>query len=192
MSLVAGALLVGGLAVVLGAAALLGRRRARPRLRSQRIELLPPRGLMDLGFAADVGDVIALEGRELWLEDAWLLREREPVAALYFASEATVALFPGPLGVQCLRLEAVELVLADTPPTTLELRGVQYGRERRRPVRVEPHGKGKPPFVDAHLSEYAAGGGAVLWLLASPGHQRAWVGQALGATALERWGPGAA
>jgi hypothetical protein len=182
VAVVAGAVL---LAALLGAAIAIRRRRALP---APACAQLPAPGLMADGFAAELGDVVSVAGGELWLENAWLLRERDAVVALYFAREAVLALLPQP-SEYCYRLEATEVFVRAEPPTCIEHAGDRYERIRRRPVRVEARGGVEPPFGEAVLAEYEGLGESVLWILVGQGGHRAWIGRRILAAELDRWGP---
>ena len=187
MSLVAAGLVVGGVVLAGGLAVAIRffRRRALALPGPEAARCAP--GLMDRGFGANVGDVISLAARELWLEDAWLLAEPEPFAAIYFAREAALVLFPNGHA-SCYLMHPVEFGDHRGLPTWVERDGSRYERGWRRPVVVEGWGRLPPPFDEAVLAEYVAVAGSVLWLLVGKSVERAWIGQRFRAVELERWG----
>lgn len=201
MSLIVLALVAGGGALAAGVAAAVTRskRRARQeeeeRRRSEEAEALkPPKSpLTGLGFGVDLGDVIEIGGRELWLEHAWLLSEADdPVASLLRAREGVLLELPRPSSTLFL-LEEVELVIAGEPPATLESRGVRFERARRLPVAVKPLGASPAlPFDEAVLAEYRGLASDALFLLASAGQVKAWQGRRAEPSETERWGGGQA
>ncbi len=190
MSLIVTGLVLGGVLATVGTVAVaFGRRRRVPLLpATPALEEGPP-GLVALGFAADVGDVVSVARQELWLEDAWLLREGEPVAAIYFAGEGALALLPEPSDA-CYRLRDIAVVELLEPPTVMEHAGQHYTRWRRRPVTVEARGRQPAPFTAALLVEYTGLAGEVLWLVAGQEGWRAWLGSRCAQSDFERWGPG--
>ena len=189
MSLIVGGLVAGVLVAALGAtAAILGRRRRARALLPPPGARLTPTGLIAEGFEADVGDVISLDRREYWLEDAWLLRETEPVAAVCFARDVVLVLFPQPSEI-CYRLEEIPFDAVNDPPNVVEYQGQRYERRRRRPLLVEARGDASPPFREALLVEYDALADGVLWLLLGREQQHAWCGQRCSMSQFERWGP---
>lgn len=194
MSLIVMAVVVGGSALIAGLA-------ARHAVKMRSAPALPPAPppapaapspLARAGFEIELGDVMEVLGRELWLEAAWLLSEGgEPVAALFQAREATLLALPPPAGTLYL-LAAAELPLPAEPPTSLESRGVRFERVRRLPVEVIPVGKSPPlPWNDALLSEYRGLENDALWVLGRGGHSRVWQGRAVHASDVVRWGGGA-
>jgi len=150
-----------------------------------------PSVLARAGFDIDMGDVVDIGGRELWLEHAWLMsEEREPVAALLSASDASLVVLPPP-SKSVFLLQEVELTLGDEPPTSIESRGVRFERARRLPIRVEPLGNTPPlPWDEAIFAEYRALGGDSLWVLARGGRAKAWQGRVVLESEIERWGGG--
>jgi len=187
MSVVVTGLVVGCAVLAAGLAAVIRVRRRRAPALPEPAFALPAPGLMEKGFGANVGDVVSLAARELWLEDAWLLAEPEPLAAIYFAREAALVLFPSDHG-SCYRMHPVELGDHGGLPSWLEHDGSRYERGWRRPVSVEGWGRAPPPFGEALLAEYQGLAGGVLWLLVGQSVQLAWIGQRFSATELERWG----
>lgn len=192
MSLIVTALLVGGGALVAG----LATRYAVTRREPEPVKPAPapaptPSPLASAGFELELGDVVELGGRELWLEEGWLLSEAgDAVAALFRAREATVLALPPPAGTLYL-LDEVELGLPEEPPTTIESRGVRFERVRRLPVLVQPVGKSAPlPWNEGLLSEYRGLAGDALWVLGRGGRSRVWQGRAVHASEVVRWGGG--
>jgi len=195
VSLIIAAVVAGGGALVAGAMA--GWLRAR-RQRSvsaptaSAAEPAPaPSLLARSGFDVELGDVIEVAGRELWLEQAWLLAEAgDPVAALFAAREATLIALPPPSRTVYL-LEEVSVGIAADPPAVLESRGVRFERARRLPVRVSCIGKSEPlPWDEAVLAEYRGLARDALWVLGRPGATRAWQGRAADESEIVRWGGG--
>ena len=151
----------------------------------------PPSALAQAGFELDLGDVVEVLGRELWLEEAWLLSEgTDSVAALYSAREATLLALPSPAATLYL-LDPVELGLPEEPPSSLESRGVRFERVRRLPVAVKPVGKTAPlPWDEALLSEYRGLGHDALWVIGRGGRARVFQGRSVPAADVVRWGGG--
>lgn len=192
MSLIVTALLVGGGAALAGLTArVLSRRRAKPPPPAPEPEPVKRTPLADAGFEIEQGDVISVSGRELWLEQGWLLREAgDPVAAILFAREAVVIALPKPRA-RLYWLDETDLPMPADPPTALDHAGVRYDRARRLPVEIEPLEKSPdPPWQSALLTEYRGLGSEVVWALVRAGKCRAWRGRAVDAAELENWGGG--
>lgn len=197
MSLVLAAVLVGGGALLAGVAGFIrkGQRASSVVNKQSEAAALPaaaPTPLRSAGFEIELGDVIEVSGRELWLEQAWLLSEaNDPVAAVFEASEAIVLSLPPPASTLYL-LEEVSLPLPEETPSSIESRGVRFERVRRLPVQLTPLGKSVPlPWNEGLLSEYRGLGGDALWVLGRGKHCRVWQGRALLASDVVRWGGGA-
>jgi hypothetical protein len=150
-----------------------------------------PSPLASRGFAMELGDVVEIGGRELWLEEGWILSEGDDaVIALFAAKEATLVTLPAPSKASYL-LDSVELAFAGDPPLTLESGGVRFERVRRLPVRVETLEKSSPlPWEEALLSEYRGLATDALFVLGNAGRVRAWQGRLVGESEIERWGGG--
>lgn len=194
MSLILTALIVGGGALIAGAAARLSRRhkpeppQAKPREpEDRRVES----ELIRLGFEIELGDVVEIGGRELWLERAWLFSEAgDAVAALFSAREATLVVSPPPAR-RVWVLDEVEIALPPEPPATLESRGVRFERARRIPVTVKALGKSPPlPWDQAVFAEYRGLAGDALFTLGKDGRAKAWQGRIASDSEIERWGGG--
>lgn len=191
MSLILTALLVGGGAVVAGLATRYAVKRGE-RAPAPPVPVPPPPSpLARAGFELELGDVVEVLGRELWLEEAWLLSEGgDAVAALFAAREATLVVLPPPASTLYL-LDEIELGLPEEPPTCLESRGVRFERLRRLPVSVQPVGKSVPlPWDEGLLSEYRGLGGDALWVLGRGSRSRVWQGRSVHASDIVRWGGG--
>lgn len=191
MSLVIAALVAGG--ALFGGGALAWLRRKRPTSRKQASTSVPakPGALAKRGFDLELGDVVEIGGRELWLEQGWILSEGDdPVVAMFSAKEATLVTLPAPSKASYL-LDAVELAFPGDPPLTLESAGIRFERVRRLPVRVEPLEKSPPlPWDQALLSEYRGLATDALFVLGNAGRIRAWQGRLVGESEIERWGGG--
>jgi hypothetical protein len=139
-----------------------------------------------IGFAP--GDVVSLDGHEHWLEGAWLLSELGmPVVALFFASDATLAVAAAPR-TDLLRLEVCEL-LVTAAPFYLEHEGTRFERERRLPVELTSFGVAPELLADQALFlEYRALGGDALLVLSSDTWSWAGRGSRADKSHLERWG----
>ena len=91
-------------AIILGAGALFGggtwawrRRRSEPKEARPKAPAPKPSPLAARGFSIELGDVVEIGGRELWLERGWVLSEGDDaVVALLSASEATLIALPAP------------------------------------------------------------------------------------------------
>lgn len=193
MSLVIAAIIAGGAAVFGGSTfAWLRRKRvpktARPLPATERSK---PGELATRGFDLELGDVVEIGGRELWLERGWVLSEGdEAVVVMFSAKEATLVTLPAPSRASYL-LDPVELAFPGDPPPTLESAGVRFERVRRLPVRVEPLSKSPPlPWDQALLSEYRGLATDALFVLGNAGRIRAWQGRLVGESEIERWGGG--
>lgn len=197
MSLVLAAIVIGGGALVAGLTTrwATGRKKTRPArdAASPAVEAPAPTLLTKAGFEVDLGDVVEVAGRELWLESAWLLSEgADPVAALYAAREAVLVVLPPPRRTVYL-VDAVDLRLPDDPPASLESGGVRFERVRRIPVRITAiEGTAPLPWDEALLAEYRGLAGDVLWLLGRGPSAKAWQGRVVGESEIERWGGGGA
>jgi hypothetical protein len=194
MSLIVTALIVGGGAIVAGVGARLALARRSRRRRQREVAAEPAKAsrLAAAGFTVEQGDVISIAGRELWLEQGWLLLEGDDaIAALLFAREAVVLARPKPhVGFHYLR--EVELRLPADPPGALDHGGARYERARRLPVLIEPLAQSPdPPWREALLTEYRGLGGEVLWALVHAGTCKAWSGHAVAEHEIEHWGGGA-
>ncbi len=181
MSLVLAAIVMGAGALMSGGTWAWFRRRPKtkpPPTEPAEAEVPKPNALSPHGFGVELGDVIEVGGRELWLEQGWLLSEGDaPVVALFVAREATLVALPPPSRSLYL-LDAVDLVVVGEPPLTLESRGVRFERVRRLPVRVEPLDKTPPlPWEQALLSEYRGLAEDALFVLGNSGGVRAWQGR---------------
>ena len=105
-------------------------------------------------FSVNLGDVVTVDGQEMWLNEGWLLHEAgEPVAALLFSKEGALLALPPPRsGLWLLHRESVQLV--GEPPVSLCLRDRTYERVSRLPVQVEMLGRTvEPPCRSAILGE---------------------------------------
>jgi hypothetical protein len=192
VSLLVTALLIGGGALAAGAAVRLLARRKRAPLSEPALAAPLGAPLSESGFGVEQGDVISVPGRELWLEQGWLLREAgEPIAAILFAREATIVALPEPN--RCIHLlQQAELALPAEPPSALDHAGVRYERTRRLPVEIEVMPQSpEPPWPSALLVEYRGLANEVLWALVQSGSCSVWCGRALDAAEIERWGGGA-
>jgi hypothetical protein len=186
-------------AILIGAGALFGggtwawRRRRPPAKPSAATATAPVKVslLSTRGFDIELGDVIEVGGRELWLEHGWVLAEGEdPIVALFSAREATLVALPAPSRALYL-LDEVDLKLPGDPPLTLESNGVRFERVRRLPIRVEVLEKSPPlPWEEALLSEYRGLATDALFVLGQTGRLRAWQGRQVGESEIERWGGG--
>ncbi len=191
MSLVIG-LIVGGalLAMGVGTGAVL-----RSRSRKAPEQLPPPKKrsteLSDRGFGLELGDVIDVEKRSLWLRHAWLASEgKEAIAALMFAEEDVVVMQPG-AGLRVCLTRPVELAVGEEVPSAMEVAGARFERVRRLPVRLQPLGESpQPPFDEATLSELRGIAGEVLWVLSHGSLCKAYVGRSLDPSDVEYWGGG--
>ena len=191
MSLLVTALIVGGGALVAGIGARIAFRR-RKRAPESIPEKPAPSRLAAAGFEVEQGDVISARGRELWLEQGWLLSEgHDAVAALLFAREAVVLVQPRPRPRTAV-LAAIELPLPADPPSAIDHGGVRYERAKRLPVSIEALSQSpEPPWSDALLTEYRGLANEVLWALVTPRGSRAWSGHTIDEHEIERWGGGA-
>lgn len=192
MSLVIAAIVAGG--ALFGGGALAWLRRKRPGTSKKPPASSPkskPSALATRGFDLELGDVVEIGGRELWLEQGWLLTEGDDaVVAMFSAKEATLVTLPAPSQASYL-LDAVELTFPGDPPLTLESAGIRFERVRRLPVRCEPLDKSPPlPWDQAILSEYRGLATDVLFVLGNAGRIRAWQGRLVGESEIERWGGG--
>ncbi|MCK6535127.1 MAG: hypothetical protein L6Q84_19315 [Polyangiaceae bacterium] len=196
MSLILTALVVGGGALVAGLATryAVKKRAPAPPLPPPPPPSAPaaPSPLARAGFEIELGDVMEVLGRELWLEEAWLLSEgQDPVAALFQAREATLLVLPPPVSTLYLLNDAA-IPLPAEPPTSLEAGGVRFERVRRLRVLVAPVGKSAPlPWNEGLLSEYRGLENDALWVLGHGGHSRVWQGRAVHTSDVVRWGGGA-
>ncbi len=191
MSLIVAALAIGGSALIAGLATRYAvKRRVQP-VAPPPVLPSPPSPLARAGFEIELGDVIEVLGRELWLEEAWLLTEgREPVAALFGAREASLLVLPPPAGTLYL-LDVVEIDLPEEPPSSIESRGVRFERVRRLPVEVAAVGKSAPlPWTDGLLSEYRGLESEALWVLGRGARCRIWQGRIAQGSDVVRWGGG--
>lgn len=192
MSLVIAAIVAGGALFGGGAFAWLRKKRgSKPTKPTPPTRAAKPSGLAKRGFDLELGDVVEIGGRELWLEQGWILSEGEDaVVAMFSAKEATLVTLPSPSKASYL-LDAVELAFPGDPPPTLESLGVRFERVRRLPVRVESLEKSPPlPWDQALLSEYRGLATDALFVLGNAGRIRAWQGRLVGESEIERWGGG--
>jgi hypothetical protein len=200
MSLLVTAAIVGGGALVAAIGtriAVAARRRARARAHAANADAAAAGAkpaesrLAETGFTVQQGDVISVTGRELWLEQGWLLLEgNDAIAAILFAREAVVLAHPKPRP-RFYYLNEIELRLPADPPSALDHGGVRYERARRLPIAIEPLPKSPdPPWQTALLTEYRGLGSEVLWALIHSGTCRAWSGRAVDDAEIELWGGG--
>jgi hypothetical protein len=194
LSLIVAAILVGGGALAVGVATRF--RRNKQVAPAPTPDAPAPDGarstpLAALGFDVELGDVVEIAGRELWLERGWLLTEAgDAVAAVFGAAEATLIVLPSPAR-RVYVLDEVEVALPADPPATLESKGVRFERARRIPVEIDALGKSPPlPWDQAVLAEYRGLGGDALWLLGARGRAKAWQGRLCNDSEIERWGGG--
>ena len=196
MSLVLAAMVLGGSALVAGLTTrwMSSRKKHDPKPAVLAPPPPPaPSPLSKAGFDVDLGDVVEVAGKELWLESAWLLSEGgDPVAAVYVAREAVLLVLPPPKRTLHL-LALVELRLPDNPPASVESGGVRFERVRRIPVRVTAIENSAPlPWDEALLAEYRGLAGDVLWMLGRGASAKAWQGRVVAESEIERWGGGGA
>ncbi|MCB9578008.1 MAG: hypothetical protein H6717_13375 [Polyangiaceae bacterium] len=192
MSLILTALIVGGGLVAAGIGTRLALRRkpekpegdapSKPAAKSSS-------GLAEAGFRVDVGDVISVRGRELWLAQGWLLREGgEAVAAVLFSDQDVVVALPPP-DARLALLTEVSANLPDEPPASIEVKGVRYERVRRLPVELAALADTQPPPWNAALfCEYRGLGGEQLWIVGHGAFSRAFQGSAISDDDFEMWG----
>jgi hypothetical protein len=185
-------LLIGGalLSAGVGAGAVL---RSRRRGVERALPQAPPRKtvLSERGFGLELGDVVDVEERSLWLKHAWLALEGDDaIAALFFSGQDVVVSQPG-AGLRLCLTQEVELHVAEEVPSALELDGARFERVRRLPVRLFPvEDSPTPPFDEALLSELRGLSGQVLWVLTHGGFCKAFAGRSLDASEVEYWGGG--
>jgi hypothetical protein len=196
VSLVLAAVVLGGSALVAGLTTrwMASRKQTTPKPAPPELPAAPvPTALSKAGFDVDLGDVVDVAGKELWLESAWLLSEGgDPVVAIFAAREAVLIVLPPPKRSVYL-LDAVELRLPDDPPASLESGSVRFERVRRIPVRILAIDASAPlPWDEALLSEYRGLAGDALWLLGRGASAKAWRGRVVDESEIERWGGGGA
>jgi hypothetical protein len=135
------------------------------------------------------GDVVSVDGRDHWIGGVWLLSESElPVAALFFAADATLGVLAAPRTDVHL-LAACEIDVAADPPFSLEHNGTHFERERRVPVELTSFGSAPAlPVHEALFLEYRGFGGDILLVLAQGSRSWAWLGRSLDQGRVERWG----
>ena len=135
------------------------------------------------------GDVVSVEGCEHWLEGAWLLSELAvPVAAIFFASDATLAAAAAPRN-DLFRLRARDVIVAADAPFVLEDEGTHFERERRLPVALTSFGDAPElPAREALFLQYRSLGGDALLVLSSPSGSLVWNGSRADPRGVERWG----
>lgn len=193
MSLLVTALVIGGGVVVAGVAARLAIR-TKQKQKTSKQEPAPPSPLKAAGFALELGDVIGVGGRELWLVSGWLLSEgNEAIFAVLFSSgDEALVLRPHGNALPVLVKETT-IEIAEQAPNTLESDGVRFERARRLPVTLTALGDApEPPWTETLVCEYRGLAGESLWLLGHGKFARAWQGRALSASEIELWGGGAA
>lgn len=189
--MIVAALLAGGGALVAGLAT---RYAVKRRAVAETPATAPPQApspLARAGFEVELGDVIEVLGRELWLEEAWLFTEGvDPVAALFGARDASLLVLPPPASTLYL-LERLEIGLPEEPPSSIESRGVRFERVRRLPVEVAAIGKSTPlPWTEGLLSEYRGLESEALWVLGRGARSRVWQGRIVHGSDVVRWGGG--
>jgi hypothetical protein len=137
------------------------------------------------------GDVVSIDGRDLWVGGVWLLSESDlPVAAFYFAADATLGVLAAPR-TEVHLLAACQIDVAADPPFSLEHGGTHFEREHRLPVELTSFGNAPAlPVHEALFLEYRGFAGDVLFVLAQGCRSWTWLGRSLDRTRVERWGPG--
>lgn len=185
MSLILLSLMVGAGAASAG---LWLRRRARRRA-SERQPDPRERSRDTPGLELAVGDVVSVQGEELWLEQGWLVTEAgRPLAGIFEAREGSLAEFASPRR-EYFRLAPAEVAVPAEAPMAIEHRAVRFERVRRLPVEVVPLGSSAPPpWRTALFFEYRALSGELLLVLGQPSQFRCWVGPSVSESAVERWG----
>lgn len=140
-------------------------------------------------FGLSPGDVVSVDGRDHWLEGAWLLSEIDlPVAAFFFASDATLALQAAPR-TDLHALAPCEVDVAADAPFSVEHAETRFERERRIPVELTCFGRAPElPAREALFLEYRGFGGDVLLVLGHGSRSWAWLGRSLDGARVERWG----
>jgi hypothetical protein len=137
------------------------------------------------------GDVVSVDGRDHWFQGAWLLSEIDlPVAAFFFASDATIAA-PAAPRTELYSLAPCEVELGAGAPFSVEEAGIRFERERRIPVELMRFGSAPElPAREALFLEYRGFGGDVLLVISYGSRSSAWLGRTLEGARVERWGPG--
>ncbi len=191
MSLILTAALIGGALAAVGATVRWARSKKSPAPRPAEAPEKAASPLSAAGFSVDLGDVISIDGRELWLERGWALSEGgELVAAVLFTDSEVIVALPAPEPRMSL-LRETELSLPEDPPASLEAAGARYERVRRLPVEAAALGDTPPPpWPSALLCEYRGLGGEQLWVVGHGDFSRAFVGRAVTDDEFEMWGKG--
>lgn len=189
--------IVGGGALAAGVVTrwALGRRRPalppRPPVPAVALPGPSPSPLARSGFSFELGDVIEIGGRELWLEQGWLLSEGTDAVAALFRAGPTAVLTLAPPSTATYLLDAAELALPGEPPSVIEVGAVRFERVRRLPVELAALGKTPPlPWSETLLTEYRGLGDDALWVLGTGAGARAWQGRVVREPEIERWGGG--
>jgi hypothetical protein len=185
------AVLIGSGLAAAGVGARFALRKKAPAPETEEAPKAAPSPLRAAGFSVDLGDVISIDGRELWLERGWVLSEAgEPVAAVLFADAEVIIALPPPEPRLSL-LKETELSLPEDPPASLEAAGARFERVRRLPVEAAALANTPPPpWASALLCEYRGLGGEQLWVVGHGAFCRAFVGRAVNADEFEMWGKG--
>jgi hypothetical protein len=167
--------------------------------RSPALPAAPVQTIDWTSFPCALGDVVVrtIDGAEVWLQGAVVLREDAPAAVLFIAPDAggdrAVYVRPRP-STEIAWLSEVPgdaMIVGAEPPSALEIEGVRFERNRRLPLRTECLGNGTPEVGEmAIVGEYGAASGDVAIVLVSGGVARAWRGRRLGEGEFEVWGPG--